>query len=176
MNGLETRALIETVSMVTCMSKKLYQFLQCKPKLHDIQNFEFKVYSADGNSMPFSGYVEVELQIPFLSMDPIYVTVLVTKGTEYNCQVPIIVGRNIIRLCKKYSNSADVIIPDEWKLAFTNLSVNNDIHVKTNNKYSITTGPFECKTVSGIVKSFDNDCVGTDITEQMDNVHNSISL
>lgn len=30
--------------------------------------------------------------------------------------------------------------------------------------------------MSGIVKSFDNDCVGTDITEQMDNAHNSISL
>lgn len=37
-------------------------------------------------------------------------------------------------------------------------------------------GPFECKTVSGIVKSFDIDCVGTAITEQMDNVHNSNSL
>lgn len=126
------------------MSKKLYQFLQCKPKLHDIQNFEFKVYSADGNALPFSGYVEVELQIPFLSMNTIYVPVLVTKGTEYNSQVLIIVGTNIIRLCKKYSNSADVItsIPNEWKLAFTNLSVNNDIPVKAINKYYITMGPF----------------------------------
>lgn len=150
MNGLETRALIDTVSMVTCMSKKLYQFLQCKTKLHEFQNLEFKVYSADGNAMPFSGYVEVELQIPFLSMNLMYVTVLVKKGTEYNRQVPIIVGTNIIRLCKEYSNAADVIIPDEWKLAFTNLSVNNDIPVKTINKYSITMGPFECKTVSGM--------------------------
>lgn len=100
--------------------------------------------------MPFSGYVEVEVQIPFLSMNPIYATVLVKKGTEYNSQVPIIVGRNIIRFCKEYSNSADVIIPNEWKLAFTNLSVNNDIPVKTINKYSITMGPFECKTVSGM--------------------------
>lgn len=74
--------------------------------------------------MPFSGYVEVELQIPLLSMNLMYVTVLVTKGTEYNSQVLIIVGTNIIRLCKEYSNSADVIIPDEWKLAFTNLSTN----------------------------------------------------
>lgn len=31
-------------------------------------------------------------------------------------------------------------------------------------------------TVSGMVKSFDNDRVSTDITEQMDNVHNSNSL
>lgn len=55
-----------------------------KPKLHDIEDFELKVYSADGNSLPFSGYVEVELQIPFLSMNPIHVPVLVTKVTEYN--------------------------------------------------------------------------------------------
>lgn len=176
MNGLETNALIDTGSMVTCMSEKFYQSLQCKPKLYDIEDFELKVYSADGNSFPFSGYVEVELQIPFLSMNPIHVPVLVTKGTEYNSQVPIIVGTNIIRLCKEYSNSTDVIIPDEWKLAFTNLSINNDIPVKTTNKYSITVGPFECKTISGIVKSFDNDCASTAITEQMDNVHNSNSL
>lgn len=96
--------------------------------------------------MVIPGYVEVELQIPFLSMNLIYVPVLVKKGTEYNSQVPIIVGR----FCKEYSNSADVIIPNEWKLAFTNLSVNNDIPVKTINKYSITMGPFECKTVSGM--------------------------
>lgn len=36
MSGLETRALIDTGSMVTCMSEKFYQSLQCKPKLHDI--------------------------------------------------------------------------------------------------------------------------------------------
>lgn len=59
MNGLETRALIDTGSMVTCLSKKFYQSLQCKPKLHDIQDFELKVYSADSNSLPFSGFVEV---------------------------------------------------------------------------------------------------------------------
>lgn len=123
-NGLETRALIDTRSMVTCMSEKFYQSLHCKPKLHDIQDFELKVYNADGNSLPFFGYVEVELQIPFLSMNLMYVPALVTKGTEYNCQVLIIVCTNIIRLCKEYSNSADVIIPDEWKLTFTNLSTN----------------------------------------------------
>lgn len=59
MNGLETRALIDTGSMVTCLSKKFYQSLQCKPKLHDIQDFELRVYSADSNSLPFSGFVEV---------------------------------------------------------------------------------------------------------------------
>lgn len=99
-------------------------------------------------------------------MNPIYLPVFVTIGTEYNSQDPIIVGTNIIRLCKEYLN--------KWKLAFTNLSVNNDIPVKTTNKYSITMGPFECKTMSGIVKSFDNDCVA--ITKQMDNVHTSYSL
>lgn len=59
MNGLETRALVDTGSMVTCLSKKCYQSQQCKPKLHDIQDFELKVYSADSNSLPFSGFLEV---------------------------------------------------------------------------------------------------------------------
>lgn len=62
-------------------------------------------------------------------------------------------------------NFVDVIVLDEWKLVFINFSVNNDIYVKINNKYFIIMGFFECKKVLGIVKFFDNDCVGIDIIE-----------
>lgn len=82
------------------MSEKFYQSLQCKPKLHDIEDFELKVFSADGtfNSLPFFGYIDVKLHISILSMNPIHEPVLVSKGTEYNSQVIIIVDTNIIRL------------------------------------------------------------------------------
>ncbi|XP_062598216.1 uncharacterized protein LOC134259630 [Saccostrea cucullata] len=58
-------------------------------------------------------YIEVELQIPFLSLNPFYVPVLVTKGTEYNSKVPIIIGTNVIRLCKDYANPEHTDVPEE---------------------------------------------------------------
>ena len=94
-NSVETVALIDTGSMVTCMSEQFYRSFENKPVLRDIEDFEFKVYSAEGSTLPFLGYVEVELKIPFLSAKPIYAPILVTKGTEYSSKVPIIVGTNI---------------------------------------------------------------------------------
>lgn len=86
MNGLETGALINTGSMVTCMSKKFYQSLQftcvnLSFMIFRILNLRY-IVQMGGNSLPFSGYVEVELQISFFSMNPIYVPVIVTKETE----------------------------------------------------------------------------------------------
>ncbi|XP_061185873.1 uncharacterized protein LOC133193977 [Saccostrea echinata] len=126
-NSLEIKALIDTGSMVTCMSEKFYQSLQHTPEFHDIEDFELKVYSAE-----------------------------VTKGTEYSSKVPVIVGTNVIRLCRDYANSDNTNVPKEWKIALTNLSINNAIPVKTTNIHSITVGPYEVKTLSGIVKSCNN--------------------
>ena len=174
-NSVETVALIDTGSMVTCMSEQFYHSFENKPLLHDIEDFELKVYSAEGSTLPFLGYVEVELKIPFLSAKPIYAPVLVTKGTEYSSKVPIIVGTNIIKICKEFSQYDDLNIPDEWELAFSNLET-SEIPVKTTNRYSITIGPHEVKTLSGIVKSVDTNNVDTAITEQIDTFPNQSLL
>lgn len=72
-------------------------------------------------------------------MKPIYVQVPVTKKkNENNRQVPIVVGKNIIRLCKEYANSVDANIRKKEVLAVTILNISYDIPVKTTIKYSIT--------------------------------------
>ena len=62
-------------------------------------------------------------------------------------------------------------IPDEWELAFSNLGTSG-IPVKT----TITIGPHEVKTLSGIVKSVDTNNVDTAITEQIDTFPNQSLL
>ncbi|XP_061180597.1 uncharacterized protein LOC133189209 [Saccostrea echinata] len=173
-NGVETEALIDTGSMVTCMSEEFYHSLSHKPELHSIADFELKVYSAEGSTLPYSGYVEVEFQVPFLSKESFYLPVLVMKGTEYSSKVPIIVGTNIIRLCKEYSKCIETTIPDEWELAFINLSLDSDMPVKSTNKYPITVAPYEVKTISGLVKTMDK--VKTAITEQINTNQNGSLL
>ena len=48
------------------MSEKFYHSLSHKPELLSIDDFDLKVFKAEGSSLPFSGYVEVELQVPFI--------------------------------------------------------------------------------------------------------------
>ena len=169
-NGEKTCALVDTGSMITCISEKFYHSLSHKPELRSIDDFDLKVFSAEGSSLPFSGYVEVELQVPFLSKESFYVPVLVMKATEYSSKVPVIIGTNVIRLCREYSESFETTIPEEWELAFSNLSVDCDVPVKSSNRYPITVAPYEVKTISGLVKLKDIDTVdkvSTAITEQI---------
>jgi hypothetical protein len=87
----------------------------------------------------------------------------------------MIVGTNIIKICKEFSQCDDLNIQDEWHLAFSNLST-SEIPVKTTNRYSITTGPHEVKTLSGIVRSVDTKNVDMAIIEQIDTFPNQILL
>lgn len=58
-NELETRGVIDTGSMVKTMNIELYNTLNPKPKLRSLNNFNFKVSRATGESVPYLGYVEI---------------------------------------------------------------------------------------------------------------------
>ena len=51
-NGEKTCALVDTGSMITCMSKKFYHSLSHKPELRSIDDFDLKIFSAEGSSLP----------------------------------------------------------------------------------------------------------------------------
>ena len=51
--GQKTNALVDTGSMVTCMSENFYNFLDPKPELRALQDFQLNVYGAGGNMLPF---------------------------------------------------------------------------------------------------------------------------
>ena len=58
--GQETKALVDTGSMVTCISETFYDSLEPKPELRALEDFKLNVYGAGGNTLPFTGYIEVE--------------------------------------------------------------------------------------------------------------------
>ena len=134
-----------------------------RPELHNIREFGLRVQSANGDILPYKGYIEAEISVPFLSNSTFSIPLLVVSDTEYNSKVPTIVGTNVIRLCKNQVSSSQV--PVEWQTAFDSLC-DDSIPVKTTSNYSIRIAPHEIKTIHGIARrtgEFD-----TAVTEHMD--------
>ena len=162
-NGLKTSGLIDTGSMITSVSEQFYNSMDPVPELHDLDEFGLSVQGATGKELSFKGYVEAEISVPFLSDSVFNIPLLVVPETEYNSKVPVIIGTNLIRLCK--IDSSDSEVPVEWQTAFDCLT-GDSIPVKTTNNYAIRIGPNEVKTIHGIArKSGDFE---TAVTEHME--------
>lgn len=167
--GQKTNALIDTGSMVTCISEHFYESLEHKPVIRDLQDFRLNVYGAGGNVLPFLGYIEAEVRIPCLTENPFFVPVLVRKlsNSDNDSEIPVIIGTNVIRSCKEMVSELDCSsnIPEVWNLAFKSMC-KKDLKVRSTNHFPISIGPNEVQTLHGLVrKSYD---LETALTEQSD--------
>ena len=72
-----TKAVIDTVSIITTMCLEFYNSLQPKPQLHSLEDFNLKINGANGQQMHYLGYVELSLTIPFLKNKLFDILVLV---------------------------------------------------------------------------------------------------
>ena len=98
--GKNVSALIDSGAMVSSLSEDFYNSLEPRPILHDLTDFKLDVYAADGNQLPYSGYIEAEIVLPFIRSEnkSILVPMLVTPVTEYRKNVPVVIGTNVIRM------------------------------------------------------------------------------
>lgn len=154
------KGLIDTGSMISTICEDVLDLITPKPQIHALE--ELNVKCADGRSLPYLGYVEVTVELPFLEGRAIHVPLLVVTMTDYNKLVPVIVGTNIIRRCKQLSNDAEQT-PEAWQLAFQSISNSQVDIVKTTSK--ITLQPMEVKTVTSLVRKSHN--VESAITEPL---------
>lgn len=99
--GKEVLSLVDSGSMVTTISEAFYNSLENKPSLHEITEFHLDVYGANGDSLPYLGYIEAVIELPFMQ-ELLLIPVLVTKDSDFNSKVPVIIGTNVIRLCRFY--------------------------------------------------------------------------
>lgn len=163
--GIETTALIDSGSMVTCVSERFYKQLDTKYELRSITDFDLHVHSADGSQLPFMGYIEVDISAPCLGTANIElcVPVLVTPDTEYNHKVPVVIGTNVIRLYRQMALQADTKcdIPTAWNTAFEAMSANKSVFVTCTNKRTLAPG--EVTTLHGLVRKTDS--METAVTE-----------
>ncbi|MEW8113353.1 MAG: hypothetical protein AB2771_08875, partial [Candidatus Thiodiazotropha endolucinida] len=85
--GIETSALVDSGSNITTVCEEFYQSLSHKPELKSLSDFDLEVECAGGNMLPYTGYIEASLQVPFLPHSDIEVPVLVVPTTEYSLKV-----------------------------------------------------------------------------------------
>ena len=137
--------LIDTGSMVSTVSNAFLR-KELSSQILPITNFNLTVYSSSGNALPYLGYIEADIRIPKRS-PTVTVPLLVVPDTDYNANVPVIIGTNVLKLFSDISKTFD---HGPWSTALNLLQNNGCIGIlrSTNNK-SLNVPPNESLTVEG---------------------------
>ena len=149
-NNIETRALIDSGSMVTTISQHFVDSLKPAPELLELENLNLELRGANGGVLPYLGYVEVLVSSAELATE-VAIPALVVPDTEYNMTVPIIVGTNVIR--EIYLRTRDTTdIPLAWQNAFVGIESKVIGQVRSTNHHDIILRPMELVTLSGYTR------------------------
>ena len=120
--------------MITTISEEYYRNLNPQPTLLSLDTLT--VETAGGYTLPYLGYIECTLHVPFLGQQDIEVPALVVPSTEYNLKVPVVVGTNAIKLCRDMCSSNSEI-PKEWQNAFVSFQQSRVGIVKSTDKCNV---------------------------------------
>ena len=167
-NAASCRGLLDSGSMVSSISESFYSALDPKPELHSLTDFSLDVSSANGSSVPYMGYVVVDIGIPTVDLDPVSVPVLIVQDTKYSSTVPVIIGTNVLNFFKTTAPSDKV--PVEWSDVFSVLSSVHCLPVRCLGDMNIRIQPFETRTVMGKVRNVGE--MSEAVTEGPDNSAN----
>jgi hypothetical protein len=110
------KGLLDSGSMVSPISKSFYSSLVPRPELHSLADFILDISSANGSSVPYIGYISVDIGIPKVDFNPVSVPLLVVQDTKYSFSVPLIVGTNVLNFLKTLAPTCQV--PAEWSDGF----------------------------------------------------------
>ena len=102
LNGEEIEALIDSGSQVSTITEKLYNNLKRKPDLHQMEDFQLQLRSANGGIIPYTGYIHTEIKVSMM-FEPIDGILLVVP-LEYSGKTNVLIGTNVIREIRRKSN------------------------------------------------------------------------
>ena len=94
-NNVAMKALIDSGSQISTITEESLDQLDPRPKLRSMDDFGLDIRAAGGHSIPYKGYVLVDVSAPFNDSVSQLIPILVVPLTEYNKTVPVIVGTNI---------------------------------------------------------------------------------
>ena len=124
-NGIEITSLLDTGSCVSTVSKSFYDKHLSHLELLPLNSI-LKLECADGQSLPYFGYIQADLQSVNFPTEHVQTSILlVVPDTEYNLNVPLLLGTNVlveflndckIELGENFLQTANLYTP--WYLAF----------------------------------------------------------
>ena len=114
-DGVECPCLVDTGSMVTSISE---QFLSENFSSIEVLpvNKLLTVTGASGMQLPYKGYVELPIKVPFTE-DEVFVPILVMSTTAFSAKVPMVLGMNVIKSLLNRSRSDGDVLPKAWMAA-----------------------------------------------------------
>ena len=163
----KTKALVDTGSCISTVSESFYNEKLPEIKLQPLDNL-IKVECADGQELPYSGYIEANLSVTdgIPGSKTTSCLFLITADTRYSKDTPVILGTNILDIllqeCKEnfghqFLQCAALQTP--WYLAFRCLVLRDRELRKNGNQIAlirsaepqrIILGPNETRTIKGI--------------------------
>ncbi len=148
--------MLDSGSQVTTVGEGFYKKHLGHLPVQSLSDFELEVRGAGGYVLPYTGYIEAPIQVPFLDT-MLTVPVLITTDTEYNQKVPFILGTNVINWTNQELLRAETNltqISPEWRSTI-NIVRNSGILgvVRSLNKKPICVQPQQRMTVSGLIRN-----------------------
>ena len=108
LNGISTRALLDTGAEVSCISREFLRKYMSDIIINDISE-RLDLSSADGSNIPFVGYVELEFKVFDIGIDRIGFLVL-----RNNTVANIILGSNLFRTLATLYGENDIPKDSVW--------------------------------------------------------------
>ncbi|MCU7801000.1 MAG: retroviral-like aspartic protease family protein, partial [gamma proteobacterium symbiont of Lucinoma myriamae] len=124
-NGVDCKALLDTGSTVTTISEQFYDNYLSNVTIKPLESI-LTIECADGQNLPYKGYVEVELCVSGIENSQIITCLaLIVPKSNYNSKVPLLLGTNVLSMfldmCKqKYGDKMlqDAQLFTPWFLCF----------------------------------------------------------
>ena len=162
--GIPITSLVDSGACMSAMVKSFAKELQLEIKpLKTILNIE----GTGGGVVPYHRYVECRLQLPQIKKFDVDVLMLVIDDSAYGMRVPIQIGTLHIDMALELATEAEMKkLSHKWDQAkmATALRMNSivvseeqkfkldDVRGSVHTTQKITLGPFESRTLSGILK------------------------
>ena len=140
-NNVSAVALLDTGSTVSTVSNTFYQQYLCDEPIQQLGKI-LRIECADGQDMPYLGYISADLQLPGTSTSdrPQSCLFLVVPDSNYNKTVPLLLGTNVLhatmddvrqRYGPKFLQNANLFTP--WYMTFRCLLLRErELHKKSN--------------------------------------------
>ena len=142
--GINTSALIDTGSCVSTVTKEFYEKHLNHIELQPVQGL-LKIECADGNELPYSGYIESTLCVDGIPREHEQSCIfLIVPESGYSSRVPVLLGTNVLATmmtnCKeqfgpKYLQNARLSTP--WYLAFRCMTLREKTLIKNHNRLAL---------------------------------------
>ena len=143
-NGIKLRALLDTGANVSTISHGKFCETFNDVPLQPLQEFKLNIEGAGGQILPYLGFIEVDLTIPKLSVEPVSCVMLVTPDTTYSQKVPVILGTNILAVIMKNIEQTcgdrylqTTTLPDAWYFTFRCMKVQVREVVRANGRLAV---------------------------------------